>query len=161
MTSTDDVRAIDVFGRDGLRLRADEFGDPDGPVVVLLHGGGQTRFAWGSTARVLAERGWHVFRVDLRGHGESDWPDDGKPTGPFGLEQTFNFVEIQPYHEFARNLPVPTNLNLLHLNPLRGTSLMAFSPGLVFMAVDNLFGGDGRPAATWPGRRDGAPVLVP
>ncbi|VTT27995.1 Flagellar motor switch protein FliM [Klebsiella pneumoniae] len=57
---------------------------------------------------------------------------------------TAGSIKIQPYHEFARNLPVPTNLNLLHLNPLRGTSLMAFSPGLVFMAVDNLFGGDGR-----------------
>ena len=57
---------------------------------------------------------------------------------------TAGSITIQPYHEFARNLPVPTNLNLLHLNPLRGTSLMAFSPGLVFMAVDNLFGGDGR-----------------
>ena len=28
--------------------------------------------------------------------------------------------KIQPYHEFARNLPVPTNLNLIHLQPLRG-----------------------------------------
>ncbi|ENZ4138368.1 flagellar motor switch protein FliM [Enterobacter ludwigii] len=60
-------------------------------------------------------------------------------------------IKIQPYHEFARNLLVPTNLNLLHLNPLRGTSLMAFSPGLVFMAVDNLFGGDGR----FPTKADG------
>ncbi|HEW9972722.1 TPA: flagellar motor switch protein FliM [Enterobacter cloacae] len=60
-------------------------------------------------------------------------------------------IKIQPYHEFARNLPVPTNLNLLHLNPLRGTSLMAFSPGLVFIAVDNLFGGDGR----FPTKADG------
>ncbi|HEU5309453.1 MAG TPA: alpha/beta hydrolase, partial [Acidimicrobiia bacterium] len=77
MTSTEDVRAVDLVGRDGLRLRADEFGDADGPTVVLLHGGGQTRYAWGSTARVLAERGWHVYRVDLRGHGDSDWPDDG------------------------------------------------------------------------------------
>ena len=68
---------IDVYGRDGLRLRADEFGDPEAPPVVLLHGGGQTRFAWGTTAPVLAERGWRVLRVDLRGHGESDWPDDG------------------------------------------------------------------------------------
>ena len=68
---------IDVYGRDGLRLRADEFGDPDAPPVVLLHGGGQTRFAWGTTAPVLAGRGWRVLRVDLRGHGESDWPDDG------------------------------------------------------------------------------------
>lgn len=53
-------------------------------------------------------------------------------------------IKIQPYHEFARNLPVPTNLNLVHLNPLRGTALFVFSPSLVFMAVDNLFGGDGR-----------------
>ena len=71
------MQQVDLRGRDGLRLRADELGDPDGPAVVLLHGGGQTRHAWGSTARVLAERGWHVYRVDLRGHGESDWPDDG------------------------------------------------------------------------------------
>lgn len=60
-------------------------------------------------------------------------------------------IKIQPYHEFARNLPAPTNLNLLHLNPLRGTALMAFSSGLVFMAVDNLFGGDGR----FPTKADG------
>lgn len=60
-------------------------------------------------------------------------------------------IQIQSYHEFARNLPVPTNLNLLHLHPLRGTSLMTFSPGLVFMAVDNLFGGDGR----FPTKADG------
>ncbi len=53
-------------------------------------------------------------------------------------------IKIQPYHEFARNLPVPTNLNLIHLKPLRGTALVVFSPALVFIAVDNLFGGDGR-----------------
>lgn len=57
---------------------------------------------------------------------------------------TVGNIKIQPYHEFARNLPVPTNLNLVHMNPLRGTALFVFSPNLVFMAVDNLFGGDGR-----------------
>jgi peroxiredoxin len=71
------MREVDLQGRDGLRLRADEFGDLDGPAVVLLHGGGQTRHAWGSTARVLADRDWHVYRVDLRGHGDSEWPADG------------------------------------------------------------------------------------
>ncbi len=40
-----------------------------------------------------------------------------------------------------RNLPVPTNLNLIHY---AGTGLVVFSPSLVFIAVDNLFGGDGR-----------------
>lgn len=53
-------------------------------------------------------------------------------------------IKIEPYHEFARNLPVPTNLNLVHMNPLRGTALFAFSPQMVSMAIDNLFGGDGR-----------------
>ncbi len=53
-------------------------------------------------------------------------------------------VRVQKYSEFIRNLPVPTNLNLVHLNPLRGTALFVFAPSLVFIAVDNLFGGDGR-----------------
>lgn len=53
-------------------------------------------------------------------------------------------IKIQPYHEFARNLPVPTNLNVIHLKPLRGSALFVFAPSLVFIAVDNLFGGDGR-----------------
>jgi flagellar motor switch protein FliM len=57
---------------------------------------------------------------------------------------TVSGIKIQPYHEFARNLPVPTNLNLIHLKPLRGTALFVFAPSLVFIAVDNLFGGDGR-----------------
>ncbi|CAM3220118.1 flagellar biosynthesis; component of motor switch and energizing [Xenorhabdus nematophila ATCC 19061] len=57
---------------------------------------------------------------------------------------TVGAIKIQPYHEFARNLAVPTNLNLVHLKPLRGTALFAFEPSLVYIAVDNLFGGDGR-----------------
>lgn len=57
---------------------------------------------------------------------------------------TVGAIKVQPYHEFARNLAVPTNLNLVHLKPLRGTALFAFEPSLVYIAVDNLFGGDGR-----------------
>ena len=57
---------------------------------------------------------------------------------------TVESIDIQPYQEFARNMPVPTNLNLVHMKPLRGTALIVFSPSLVFIVVDNLFGGDGR-----------------
>ncbi|HHR5899855.1 TPA: flagellar motor switch protein FliM [Providencia alcalifaciens] len=57
---------------------------------------------------------------------------------------TVGAIKIEPYHEFARNLPVPTNLNLIHMPPLRGTALFTFEPALVYIAVDNLFGGDGR-----------------
>ena len=44
---------------------------------------------------------WKVFRAKSATAKliVSDWKDDKQPAGPFGLEQTFNFLEIQPYHE--------------------------------------------------------------
>ena len=65
-------------GFGGLTLRADEFGAPDDPSVLLLHGAGQTRRAWADAAMALAEAGRHVINLDLRGHGASDWPEDGR-----------------------------------------------------------------------------------
>jgi flagellar motor switch protein FliM len=53
-------------------------------------------------------------------------------------------VRVLKYSEFVRNLVVPTNLNLVQIKPLRGTSLFIFEPNLVFLVIDNLFGGDGR-----------------
>jgi flagellar motor switch protein FliM len=53
-------------------------------------------------------------------------------------------VRVSKYSEFIRNLVVPTNLNLVHMKPLRGTALIVMDPTLVFLLVDNLFGGDGR-----------------
>ena len=66
---------------DGLTLAADTYGPPEGPPVVLFHGGGQTRHAWGGTARLLGDKGWRATTVDLRGHGESDWPAAGDGSG--------------------------------------------------------------------------------
>ena len=65
-----------VSGAGGVRLRVDVWGDPAGPPVVLLHGGGQTRHAWGGTARRLADAGFQALAVDLRGHGDSDRSGD-------------------------------------------------------------------------------------
>lgn len=53
-------------------------------------------------------------------------------------------VKVIKFSEFVRNLVVPTNLNMIHMKPLRGTALMVFDPNLIFLIVDNLFGGDGR-----------------
>ncbi len=53
-------------------------------------------------------------------------------------------IKVQKYGEFVRNLVVPTNLNLVLAKPLRGTGLVVFDPNLVFLVVDNMFGGDGR-----------------
>ena len=63
-------------GSDGVRIAADRLGDPhsgggvpprrraDPPLVVRA-------------AAAVAKRGWQAVTVDFRGHGESDWSDDG------------------------------------------------------------------------------------
>jgi len=61
-------------------------------------------------------------------------------------------IRIVKYNQFIRNLVVPTNLNLVQAKPLRGTALFIFDPNLVFLVVDNMFGGDGRFRARVEGR---------
>ena len=65
-----------TIATDGVSLAAEGFGDPAATPVVLLHGGGQTRHAWRTTAAKLQVAGWYSVTVDLRGHGESDWSPD-------------------------------------------------------------------------------------
>ena len=63
---------------DGIDLAVDVYGDANAPPVLLLHGGGQTRHAWGNAASELARTGRCAISVDLRGHGDSDWSPDGR-----------------------------------------------------------------------------------
>lgn len=60
------------------------------------------------------------------------------------VEVSVGPIKVQKFSEFVRNLVVPTNLNLFISKPLRGTGLVVLDPNLVFLVVDNLFGGDGR-----------------
>ena len=55
-------------------------------------------------------------------------------------------VEIKKFSEYVHTLHVPTSLNLVKINPLRGTALVVLDPKLVFAVVDNFFGGTGRHA---------------
>ena len=66
-----------------IAMAADAFGDPADPPIVLLHGGGQTRHSWKSTAADLGGQGWYALTVDLRGHGNSGWSADGR----YGLDR--------------------------------------------------------------------------
>lgn len=62
---------------DGVGLALDHRGPSDGPAVVLLHGGGQTRFSWARTVDILVASGFQTLCFDMRGHGESGWADNG------------------------------------------------------------------------------------
>lgn len=53
-------------------------------------------------------------------------------------------VQMLKFSEYVHSLFVPTSLNLVKVHPLKGTGLFIFDPKLVFIVVDNFFGGDGR-----------------
>jgi flagellar motor switch protein FliM len=53
-------------------------------------------------------------------------------------------VQMLKFSEYIHSLFVPTSLNMVRILPLRGTALFVLDPKLVFMLVDNYFGGDGR-----------------
>jgi pimeloyl-ACP methyl ester carboxylesterase len=64
-------------GVGGVTIAADSWGDPNGPLVLLQHGGGQTRHAWKGAGEKLGAAGYHAIAFDARGHGDSDWAPDG------------------------------------------------------------------------------------
>ena len=64
-------------GANGVRIAADYFGNEQGPLVILQHGGGQTRHAWKDAGEALGDAGYYAVALDARGHGDSDWSPDG------------------------------------------------------------------------------------
>lgn len=65
-----------LSGHAGLPLTADCGGPEHGQPLIFMHGGGQTRYSWGSSAERLADQGYRVISLDLRGHGDSAWAPD-------------------------------------------------------------------------------------
>jgi flagellar motor switch protein FliM len=61
-------------------------------------------------------------------------------------------IKVHKYSVFLREIAVPTSLNLVSIQPLRGTGLVVCDPSLVFAAVDSLFGGNGKHPTRIEGR---------
>lgn len=65
-----------VYVSQRLRLSYLDWGNPDAPPVILVHGGRDHARSWDWVARAL-RHDWHVIAPDLRGHGDSAWSPDG------------------------------------------------------------------------------------
>lgn len=70
------IEQVVFAGAEANELVADRL-PGDGPPVVLLHGGGQTRHAWSGAGYRLQEAGFDVYCMDQRGHGDSAWVPSG------------------------------------------------------------------------------------
>ena len=61
-----------TLAANGLRLHYLEWGAPEAPAIVCVHGYTSSAEAFNALARRLADR-FHVLAMDVRGHGESEW----------------------------------------------------------------------------------------
>ncbi len=118
-------------GFEGLQLAADVWGDPDAWPVLLLHGGGQTRHAWGSTAEKVASEGWRTVAIDLRGHGDSQWA----PNGDYSFT-AFGGDVVAVVDQLGRP-PVLVGASLGGMSALlaEGTSDRTVSSGLILVDI--------------------------
>ena len=117
-------------------------GEADEPEEVAEAGGGARPYNLGTQERIVRgrmptlelvnERFARYLRIGLFNYMHRS------------TEISVGSIRVQKYSEFTRNLVVPTNLNLVTAKALRGTALFIFDPSLVFLVVDNMFGGDGR-----------------
>ncbi|HEX7822580.1 MAG TPA: alpha/beta hydrolase [Sphingobium sp.] len=67
------------FESQRLRLNYVDWGNPDKPLLLLIHGGEDHARSWDWVAERLRDD-WHIICPDLRGHGDSDWSPDGAYT---------------------------------------------------------------------------------
>jgi flagellar motor switch protein FliM len=59
-------------------------------------------------------------------------------------EVTWTGVNMMKFGEYTQTLFVPTSLNMVRFRPLKGTALITLEARLVFILVENFFGGEGR-----------------
>ena len=67
-------------------------------------------------------------------------------------EVSIKGIQMIKFSEYIHTLFVPTSLSLIKMEPLRGTGMIMMDPKLVFILVDNFFGGDGTIHAKIEGR---------
>lgn len=93
-----------------LKLRYVDWGNPEAPPLILLHGGRDHSRSWDWTAQALRDR-WHVIAPDLRGHGDSDWSPDGdygSLANLYDLAQLIHQLRLAPVtivaHSYGGNI---------------------------------------------------------
>ena len=109
---------------DGIELVADVGGDSAAPCVVLMHGGGQTRFSWQGAMRELIDAGYRVINFDARGHGDSAW------AGPGGYSLARNALDLAQLTE-----GIPGAVALVGASLGGATALRAMADGMQPAAV--------------------------
>jgi len=76
LAQTPKYKAMAVKTPDGLTIAAQEWGNPNGPEILFIHGYSQSYLSWSRQTDSDLAREFHIVTYDLRGHGNSDKPLD-------------------------------------------------------------------------------------
>ena len=73
---TPKYKPISVKTPDGLTVSAQEWGNPNGPEILFIHGFSQSHMSWLRQVNSDLAKEFRIITYDLRGHGNSDKPED-------------------------------------------------------------------------------------
>ena len=89
-----------------LRLNYVDWGNPDAPPLLLVHGGRDHARSWDWVAEEL-RNDWHIIAPDLRGHGDSAWSPDGSyemSTFVYDMAQLIHQLNLAPVSIIAHSM---------------------------------------------------------
>ena len=89
-----------------LRLNYVDWGNPDAPPLLLVHGGRDHARSWDWVAEEL-RHDWHIIAPDLRGHGDSAWSPDGNyemSAFVYDLAQLIHQLNLAPVSIIAHSM---------------------------------------------------------
>ena len=87
----------------GIRFHYLDWGNPELPHLVLLHGGSLTAHTWDMAALLLRDR-YHLVALDQRGHGDTEWTPEAQledDNSDLMLEDTRQFLEHLGYERLV------------------------------------------------------------
>jgi pimeloyl-ACP methyl ester carboxylesterase len=67
-------KTFTVQTADNVKIAAQEWGNPNGAEILLIHGLSQSHLSWLRQARSELAKTFRIITYDMRGHGESDKP---------------------------------------------------------------------------------------
>jgi non-heme chloroperoxidase len=114
----------------GVSIAADTYGDPENQLVLFLHGGGQTRHAWGGAAQALSELGFYAICTDHRGHGDSSWSNEG------GYTLDVFATDLLALLKHFEQKPIIVGASLGGISSLRAEALSDHSVAKALVLVD-------------------------
>lgn len=110
-----------------LRLHYVDWGNPDAPTLILVHGGRDHCRSWDWAAQEL-RKDWHVIAPDLRGHGDSQWSPDGNyemQSMVYDLAQLVHQLDVEQVAIVAHSLGGNIAIRYTGLYPEKVRKLVA------------------------------------